>query len=199
MSGKCLLVMEMGAFSISLAQTGRIPHREAARGNTPIPSKRLPSLMSGMARGAVSLHGKHPFQCGRRNAQPPGNRNIIFTSSSTALPQTIRVWERRSISRRISIPALCSSGTLSFKNSGRYKSGQIGESPPHKQGGSSGPPAPYQHPARRSMRRSGMLKVVSLVEPPFLFWFREKQEFAQPLRPFPREGERLWRIYIPVA
>ncbi len=34
--------------------------------------------MSGMARGAVSLHGKHPFQCGRRNAQPPGNRNIIF-------------------------------------------------------------------------------------------------------------------------
>ena len=60
-SGKCLLVMEMGAFSISLAHTGRIPHREAARGNTPIPSKRLPSLMSGMARGAVSLHGKHPF------------------------------------------------------------------------------------------------------------------------------------------
>lgn len=26
-----------------------------------------------------------------------------------------------------------------------------------------------------------------------------KQDFAQPLRPFPREGERLWRIYIPVA
>ena len=34
-----------------------------------------------------------------------------------------------SVSRRISIPALCSSGTLSFKNSGRYKSGQIGEKP----------------------------------------------------------------------
>ena len=31
-----------------------------------------------MARGAVSLHGKHPFQRGRRNAQPPGNRNIVF-------------------------------------------------------------------------------------------------------------------------
>lgn len=72
------MVMEMGAFSISLAQTGRIPHREAARGNTPIPSKRLPSLMSGMARGAVSLHGKHPFQCGRRNAQPPGNRKLSY-------------------------------------------------------------------------------------------------------------------------
>ncbi|EQJ62888.1 hypothetical protein QSI_0601 [Clostridioides difficile P28] len=26
-----------------------------------------------------------------------------------------------------------------------------------------------------------------------------KQGFAQPLRPFPREGGRLWRIYIPVA
>ena len=70
--------MEMGAFSISLAHTGRIPHREAARGNTPIPSKRLPSLMSGIARGAVSLHGKHPFQRCRRNAQPSGNRNIVF-------------------------------------------------------------------------------------------------------------------------
>ena len=34
--------------------------------------------MSGMARGAVSLHGKHPFQRCRRNAQPSGNRNIIF-------------------------------------------------------------------------------------------------------------------------
>ena len=77
-SGEPDVDMEMGAFSISLAQTGRIPHREAARGNTPIPSKRLPSLMSGMARGAVSLHGKHPFQRCRRNAQPSGNRNIVF-------------------------------------------------------------------------------------------------------------------------
>ena len=34
--------------------------------------------MSGMARGAVSLHGKHPFQRCRRNAQPSGNRNIVF-------------------------------------------------------------------------------------------------------------------------
>ena len=34
--------------------------------------------MSGIARGAVSLHGKHPFQRCRRNAQPPGNRNIVF-------------------------------------------------------------------------------------------------------------------------
>ena len=31
-----------------------------------------------------------------------------------------------------------------------------------------------------------MPKVVSLVEPPFLFWFRK--QFAQPLRPFPGNG-----------
>ena len=94
----------------------------------------------------------------------------FFTSSSTALPQTIRVWERRSISRRISIPALCSSGTLYIQKQRQIQErADWGKSPPHKQDGSSGPPAPYQHPARRSMRRSGTLKVVSLVEPPFLF------------------------------
>ncbi len=46
MSGKCLFVMETGAFSISLAQTGRMPERIAASGKTPIPSKRLPSVIS---------------------------------------------------------------------------------------------------------------------------------------------------------
>ena len=41
-----------------------------------------------------------------------------------------------------------------------------------------------------------MLKVISLVEPPFLFWFREKQEFAQPLRPFPPgRGTALENLY----
>ncbi len=34
--------------------------------------------MSGMARGAVSLHCKHPFQCGRRIAQTPGYRKILI-------------------------------------------------------------------------------------------------------------------------
>ena len=43
------MVMEIGAFSISLAHTEWIPHREAARGKTPIPSNRLPSLMSGIS------------------------------------------------------------------------------------------------------------------------------------------------------
>jgi hypothetical protein len=38
--------MEMGAFSISLAQTGRMPDRTAASGKTPIPSKRLLSVIS---------------------------------------------------------------------------------------------------------------------------------------------------------
>ena len=42
--GKCRLVMETGAFSISLAHRGVIPLRDAARGNTPIPSNRLPKV-----------------------------------------------------------------------------------------------------------------------------------------------------------
>ena len=37
--------MEMGAFSISLAQSGVMPWSVAARGNTPMPSKRLPSVI----------------------------------------------------------------------------------------------------------------------------------------------------------
>ena len=70
--------MEIGAFSISLAHTGRIPHREAASGKTPIPSKRLPSLISGTVRGTLPLHVHNAFQRGRRNPIPGGNRNIIF-------------------------------------------------------------------------------------------------------------------------
>ena len=189
-SGKCLLVMEIGAFSISLAHTGRIPQREAARGKTPIPSKRLPSLMSGMARAAVSLHGKNPVQRSSRDTQPPGNRNIVFHILVHSTAADDQVWERRSISRRISIPALCSSGTLSFKNSGRYKSGQMGKSPPHRQGGSSGPPAPYQYPAHRSMRRSDRPKVVSLVQPPFLsdLWKARFRPTPPPLPPGRGDG-----------
>ena len=34
--------------------------------------------MSGMARAAVSLHGKNPVQRSSRDTQPPGNRNIVF-------------------------------------------------------------------------------------------------------------------------
>ena len=68
----------------------------------------------------------------------------FFTSSSTVSPQTISVWERRSISRAMSIPALCSSGTLSSKNSGKVDQPDRWEKIPtyNKQGGSSPPPVP---------------------------------------------------------
>ena len=48
--GKWRLVMAIGDFSISLAQMGMIPLREAARGNTPIPSNRLPNLRAHINR-----------------------------------------------------------------------------------------------------------------------------------------------------
>lgn len=44
MPGKCFLVTWMGNVSISLAQTGVIPLRTAARGKPPIPSNRLPMV-----------------------------------------------------------------------------------------------------------------------------------------------------------
>ena len=44
MSGKCFLVTWMGNASISLAQTGVIPLRAAAKGKPPIPSNRLPMV-----------------------------------------------------------------------------------------------------------------------------------------------------------
>lgn len=47
MSGKRYLVIDMGAASISLAHTGVIPFNFAANGKTPIPSKRLPSVILG--------------------------------------------------------------------------------------------------------------------------------------------------------
>ena len=42
MSGKWCFVTSMGKASISLAHTGVIPFRTAARGKPPMPSKRLP-------------------------------------------------------------------------------------------------------------------------------------------------------------
>ncbi len=44
MLGKCFWVTRMGKGSISLAHTGTIPLRTAAKGNPPIPSKRLPMV-----------------------------------------------------------------------------------------------------------------------------------------------------------
>ena len=77
MSGKCLLVMETGAFSISLVHTGHMPQREAARGNTPIPSKRLPSLMSA-AILPQPFHGQDSVKGGGGDPQPPGHRDVIL-------------------------------------------------------------------------------------------------------------------------
>lgn len=45
--------MDTGALAISLAHTGTMPQRDAAKGNTPIPSNRLPSLSAGTARPLV--------------------------------------------------------------------------------------------------------------------------------------------------
>lgn len=63
-SGKCRFVMEIGAFSISLAHTGVIPLRAAASGNTPIPSNRLPNLIV-ISSAALSLDGQNTFKGGR--------------------------------------------------------------------------------------------------------------------------------------
>ncbi len=55
-SGKWRRVMEMGAFTISLAHTGTIPFRRAASGNTPIPSNKLPNVISPMSKNVS--HGE---------------------------------------------------------------------------------------------------------------------------------------------
>ena len=65
--GKWRFVMAIGDFSISLAQTGMIPLREAARGNTPIPSNRLPNLRAHIDRLSFYFfmcyfHFSAPFQ-----------------------------------------------------------------------------------------------------------------------------------------
>lgn len=44
--GKCLLVIEIAFLSISLAHSGVMPYLLADSGNTPIPSNRLPSVIS---------------------------------------------------------------------------------------------------------------------------------------------------------
>ena len=125
-SGKCLLVMEMGAFSISLAHTGRIPHREAARGNTPIPSKRLPSLMSGIAGvpcpfTASTLPALSP-QCPA--ARQPQYRFYILVHNAAADDQGMGAPQH--IPAHIN-PGLVFLGNAVIQNNGRYKSGRWGK------------------------------------------------------------------------
>src|SRR5699024_6287611 len=53
----------------------------------------------------------------------------FFMASVTVWPHTTSTWERRSRSRLMSMPLLCSSGTASLRNRGRYSVGQMGEKP----------------------------------------------------------------------
>ncbi len=71
--------MEIGAFSISLAHWGHDPaDARAARGNTPIPSKRLPSRISLIAAAALPLYGQDAVQGGGRDPQPLGHSDVVF-------------------------------------------------------------------------------------------------------------------------
>ena len=76
--GKWRFVMEIGAFSISLAHAGTIPQRTAASGNTPIPSNRLPSRISFISAAALTLYGQDAVQRGCRDPQPLGHGHIVF-------------------------------------------------------------------------------------------------------------------------
>ena len=63
-SGKWCLVMEIGAFSISLAHIGSMPQRTAASGNTPIPSNRLPNRSAVILSAPLSLDGQYALKGG---------------------------------------------------------------------------------------------------------------------------------------
>ena len=68
--GKWRFVMEIGAFSISLAHAGTIPQRTAASGNTPIPSNRLPSRSAVILSAPLSLDGQYTLKGGGGDPQP---------------------------------------------------------------------------------------------------------------------------------
>ena len=110
--------------------------------------------MSGMARGAVSLHGKHPFQCGRRNAQPPGNRNIIFyilVHSAAADDQGVGTPQH--------IPAHINPGLMFLGNAVIQKQRQIQERLPLFLNDS----VPEEHKAGIDMRRDMLRRSHTLI------------------------------------
>ena len=141
--------------------------------------------MSGMARAAVSLHGKNPIQRSSRDTQPPGNRNVVFHILVHSTPADDQGMGAPYVPRE-----RCHSRTAEDTKAGRW-----GKSPPHRQGGSSGPPAPYQYPAHRSMRRSDRPKVVSLVQPPFLSDLRKARFRPTPPPLPPGRGTALENLY----
>jgi len=55
-SGKCSFVIAIGAGSISLAQRGLMPFMEAASGNTPMPSNKLPSVSINSFHREISFY-----------------------------------------------------------------------------------------------------------------------------------------------
>ena len=77
-SGKWRLVMEIGAFSISLAHTGSMPQRTAASGNTPIPSNRLPSRSAVILSESLSLDGQNALKGSGGDPEPLGNGNVVL-------------------------------------------------------------------------------------------------------------------------
>lgn len=77
-SGKWRVVMEIGAFSISLAHTGSMPQRTAAKGNTPIPSNRLPSRSAVILSAPLSLDGQNALKGGGGDPEPLGNGDVVL-------------------------------------------------------------------------------------------------------------------------
>ena len=76
--GKWRFVMEIGAFSISLAHAGTIPQRTAASGNTPIPSNRLPSRSAVILSAPLSLDGQNALKGGGGDPEPLGNGDVVL-------------------------------------------------------------------------------------------------------------------------
>lgn len=75
---KCRLVIEIVAASISLAHTGTIPQRAAANGNTPIPSNKLPNVISGTLGPPLSFDGEDALQRCGGDPQPLGHGDVVF-------------------------------------------------------------------------------------------------------------------------
>ena len=77
-SGKWRFVMEIGAFSISLAHIGSMPQRTAASGNTPIPSNRLPSRSAVILSASLSLDGQNALKGGGGDPEPLSNGDVVL-------------------------------------------------------------------------------------------------------------------------
>ena len=71
-------MIEIGAASISLAHTGTIPQQAAANGNTPIPSNKLPNVISGTLAPPLSFDGEDALQRGGGDPQPLGHGDVVL-------------------------------------------------------------------------------------------------------------------------